>query len=101
MIIDKNTFLKMNIVNYPRSIIVPEPAREGKLGNVESKTEVDVPCDQSQATTDQEISEKDQLNEKCQAKISHDGASEALGTKLFSAGLAESQHFMPPRIFLH
>ena len=96
-----NTFLKMNIVIYPRSVIVPEPAREGQFGNVESKTEVGVSCEQSQAAADEEISEKDHLDEKCQAKISHDGASEALGTKLFSAGLAESQHFMPPRIFLH
>ena len=52
----------MNIVNYPRSIIVPEPAREGKLGNVESKTEVGVSCDQCEAAADEEVSEKDQLN---------------------------------------
>ena len=90
----------MDIVNYPRSIIVPQPAREGKLGNVESKTEVGVSCEKGQAAADQEISEKDQLNEKRQAKISYNGASQALGTKLFSAGLAESQHLMPPRTFL-
>ena len=90
----------MNIMNYPRSVIVPQPAREGQFGNVESKTEVGVSCDQYQATTDEEVSQKDQFNEKGQAKIRHNGASQALGTKLFSAGLAESQHLMPPRTFL-
>ena len=91
----------MNIVNYPRSVIVPEPARKGQFGNVESKTEVGVSCEKGQAAADQEISEKDQLNEKREAKVHHNGANKALGTKLFSAGLAESQHLVPPRILLH
>ena len=91
----------MNIMNYPRSVIVPQPAREGQFGNVESKTEVGVSCDQGQAAADEKISEKDQLNEKGETKVHHKGANKALGSKLLSAGLAEGQHLVPPRIFLH
>ena len=64
ILINDNTFLKMNIVNYPGSIIVTEPAREGKFRNVESQTEVGVSRHHCEAATDEEVSQEDQLDKK-------------------------------------